>query len=208
MTNETCDTIRLLLVDYSDEVLPADQARQAADHLAECAPCREELHLLVHSLELAREVWNESATTKPLVVSQATIKPLAVSRGIGPNSRSNRRPHTWIGWAAVASALVILVVLGQSMFSRSKPSGVTPQPIELVKINSSQNASVKSSEETDVMEYIAREDRSARLAASVQLLAAQPGLEQYKENTERYLKETYADTTAVRMLEKQQIPPQ
>jgi hypothetical protein len=42
----------------------------------------------------------------------------------------------------------------------------------------------------------------------VQLLAAQPGLEQYKENTERYLKETYADTTAVRMLEKQQIPPQ
>jgi anti-sigma factor RsiW len=198
MTNEKCAKIRLLLVDYSDGVLPADQARQIADHLAQCPDCREELRLLEHSLTLAREVWNDAVTSEPL----------AVSRSLGPNSRSNRRPHTWIGWAAVASALVILVVLGQSMFSRSKSSGVTPQSNAIAKANSSQTNSVQQKDDIDVMEYIAREDRSARLAMSVQLLAGQPGLEQYKENTERYLKETYADTTAVRTLEKQQIPPQ
>ena len=58
------------------------------------------------------------------------------------------------------------------------------------------------------MEYIAREERSARLAASVQMLADQPGLAQYKEDAERYLKEHYAGTSAVRMLEKQQTTSQ
>ena len=34
MKNKTCDKIRLLLVDYSDGVLPADESRQIAAHLA------------------------------------------------------------------------------------------------------------------------------------------------------------------------------
>jgi len=97
-------------------------------------------------------------------------------------------------------------VLGQTRFSRSKSSGVTPQPNALAESNSSQTNSAQQKEEMDVMEYIAREDRSARLAASVEMLAAQPGLEQYKENAERYLKEHYADTAAVRMLGIRQNP--
>jgi anti-sigma factor RsiW len=212
MKNETCGKIRLLLVDYSDGVLPADQTRQIAGHLAQCPACREELGLLEHSLALAREVWNEAATSEPLAISQASDKPLMVSGSIGPKRRPIRRPLTWIGSDAAVSAIVILLLFGQAVFSLFKPSGVTPKPIELAKNNSTQNASTRPNSastggDIDVMEYIAREERSARLAASVQLLADRPGLAQYKEDAERYLKEHYADTAAVRMIEKQQTPP-
>ncbi|MGD0519372.1 MAG: zf-HC2 domain-containing protein [Thermoguttaceae bacterium] len=203
MKNETCDKIRLLLVDYSDGSLSANETRQIADHLAQCPACREEFRLLEHSLALAREVWNEAATNEPL----------AVPRGIRTRRRTIRRPLAWIGGAATISTVVVLLLFGQSLFSLFKPLGVTHQPIELAKNNSPQNASAQNnsaspSKEMDVMEYIAREERSARLAASMQILADAPGLEQYKEDAERYLKENYADTTAVRMLEKQQIPPE
>ena len=40
--------------------------------------------------------------------------------------------------------------------------------------------------------------RTYRLAAAVELLATQPGLEEYRERAERYLMENYGDTTAVR----------
>jgi anti-sigma factor RsiW len=204
MKNKTCGKIRLLLVEYSDGALPADETRQIAAHLAQCTACREELGLLEHSLALAREVWNEAATSEPLTIN----KPLAVSRGIGPKRRTNRRPLAWTGGAVAVSAVVILLLFGQAIFSLFKPSGITPKSIEIAKSNSPQNASARPSDETDVMQYIAREERSARLAASVQLLADQPGLKQYKEDAERYLKENYAGTSAVRMLEKQQTQPQ
>ncbi len=114
MKNDACGKIRLLLVDYSDGALPADQTRQIAVHLAQCPTCREELRLLEHSLALAREVWNESATSEPLVVSQnkplavsqATDKPLAVSRGIGPKRRTNLRPLAWISGAVAVARLL------------------------------------------------------------------------------------------------------
>ncbi|MGA2059463.1 MAG: zf-HC2 domain-containing protein [Thermoguttaceae bacterium] len=172
MKTDTCGKIRLLLVDYSDGVLSADQTRQVAAHLAQCAACREELRLLEHSLALAREVWNEAATSEPFAVCN---KPLAVTR------RISRRTLVWIGGAVAACAVLIIL-----LFYRP------PQP----------------KAEIDVMEYIAREERSARLAASVQFLADQPRLAQYKEDAENYLKQNYAGTTAVRMLEKQQTTSQ
>jgi anti-sigma factor RsiW len=208
MKNETCHKIRLLLVDYSDGALSADKTRQIAAHLAQCDVCRGELSLLEHSLALAREVWNEAATSEPHAVLQTIDKPLAVSRCIGPKRRTIRRRLAWIGGIAAISAAVFLLLFGQAIFSLFKPSGVSHQPIEIAKNNATQNTFARPGEEIDVMEYIAREERSARLAVSVQMLADQPGLAQYKEDAERYLKEHYADTAAVRMLEKQQTTPQ
>ncbi len=49
----------------------------------------------------------------------------------------------------------------------------------------------------DIEALIAREGRSARLAMAARLLADHPGLEQYKQQAERYLLETYRGTTAV-----------
>jgi anti-sigma factor RsiW len=222
MKNKTCGKIRLLLVEYSDGALSANETRQIATHLAECAACREELYLLEHSLALAREVWNEAATLE----TATEILPSPSGRGAGgegeaisvttpltlalcqrERGRKVRRPLAWIGGVAVASAVVILLLFGQAIFSPFKPSGITPKPVEIAKSNTTQTTSARPNEDIDVMEYIAREERSARLAASVQLLADQPGLAQYKEDAERYLKEHYADTAAVRMLEKQQTPP-
>jgi predicted anti-sigma-YlaC factor YlaD len=111
----------------------------------------------------------------------ATGEPLSVcNKPLAVTRRISRRTLVWIGGAVAACGVLIIL-----LFYRP------PQP----KV------------EIDVMEYIAREERSARLAASVQLLADQPGLEQYKEDAERYLKEHYADTAAVRMLEKRQTSP-
>jgi hypothetical protein len=190
MTNISCNDIRPLLVDYSDNELPADQARQVSDHLSQCDTCREELHLLDRSLELAREMWREESFQGE---SPETL-PSPFGRGAGGEGRS----LLWIGGSLAVCIVVILAVLLQTFFMRSKLPGNAPQTIASAEGNSTQ-----PKEEIDAMEYIAREARSARLAASVELLAAQPGLESYKEHTERYMKETYPDTSAVRKLSKQ-----
>jgi hypothetical protein len=200
MNNETCSKIRLLLVDYSDGVLPADQSRQIAGHLAQCAACREEIRLLEHSLALALEVWNETVSAADNSATTSLKRPRPIHSTV-------RRQIAWIGGAMAVSAVVILLLFGQVILLRSKPSGVTAQPIAMAKNNSTENLSAQPKEEIDVLEYIAREERSARLATSLQFLAAQPGLKQYKEDAERYLKDNYAGTTAVRMLEKQQTVP-
>ncbi len=214
MKNETCDRIRLLLVDYSDGVLPADQAREIAAHLAQCPACRKELRLLEHSLALAREVWNQGALTgtaptilpSPSGTGAPVLLPSPSGRGAGgegiavrsgapltlarsghqpkvgrERGRKLRRALAWVCSAAAACAVVVILLLARSTQPKS---------------------------EIDVMEYIAREERSARLAASAQMLADRPELAQYKADAERYLKEHYAGTTAVRMLEKQQTPLQ
>ncbi len=126
----------------------------------------------------------------------------------GQRRRIVRRPLAWIGGAVAISAAVILLLFGQSVLSLFKSPGISHQPIELVKNNATQYAPARPNEDVDVMEYIAREERSARLAASVQIMADRPELAQYKADAERYLKEHYADTAAVRMLEKQQTTPQ
>jgi hypothetical protein len=194
MKNEICQKIRPLLVDYSDGVLPADDVRQIAGHLAHCPDCRAELCLLEDSLSLAREVWNESGDCPDFRVNEngtvplnrSTNKPLAVSCGNGQkplavSRKKYRRALALIGGAAAVCAIVVILLF-------SRPTG--------------------PKDEFDAMQYIAREERSARLAASVQILADQPSLKQYKEDAERYLKENYADTAAVRMLEKQQTQPE
>ena len=52
-------------------------------------------------------------------------------------------------------------------------------------------------EKVDVETLIAREVRSARLAAAAEFLASQPGLEQYTREAERYVAEAYRGTVAV-----------
>ena len=51
-------------------------------------------------------------------------------------------------------------------------------------------------EDADVETLIARVGRAARLGASAELLAAHPGLEPYRAQTDRYLAEVYRGTPA------------
>ena len=46
MNEQTCESVRELLVDYADGDLPGESARPVADHLAGCPSCRRELAAL------------------------------------------------------------------------------------------------------------------------------------------------------------------
>ncbi len=67
MTNESCDSLADLLVDYADRELSQAQAVLIEDHLAHCSACRENLQRLERSLDLARAVWQEAAA-RPVTI--------------------------------------------------------------------------------------------------------------------------------------------
>ncbi len=173
MTEQYCNTITDLLVPYADGELSEVEARWVADHLAGCPDCRAELRLLEQSLELARAVWHESARQAPTV-----------------EIRRPRSRRLSMAAAMVACAALLLLALAPWLLRPESAERQTAQPIPIEQ--------PAEEADFDVEEYIAREGRSARLAAAVELLATQPGLEEYRQRAEQYLIENYGDTTAVR----------
>jgi hypothetical protein len=89
-------------------------------------------------------------------------------------------------------AVVLLLAAGPWLFSRRQPRQDVGGPEEVA-----QSVPQQPTEEIDIEALIAREGRSARLAAAARLLAAQPGLQEYARQAERYLAETYGGTAAV-----------
>jgi hypothetical protein len=171
------------LVDYSDGRLAEAESARVAAHVAECLRCRSELALLERSLELAREVWQRAADEASLPASE----PLPSRGGLGR-----------IRAAAVAAACVAAVLLGLGSWLAWRGHTVDEaEPNQLAAPSLSPTTTDEVVDEPiDVESLIARADRAARLAASAELLSVQPGLEQYRENTERYLAEAYRGTPA------------
>jgi anti-sigma factor RsiW len=213
MNDRSCDAIAELLVGYADGELPADEARRVADHLAGCPGCRAELRLLERSLELARDVWHESAARAPtalsllcatasaeavpsptrqeaLLVSKQWHTPQAVSSRTGLGRTARHR--VFVAACLVACVVVLLLVAGPRLVS-VRPSH---QEVALPQ-QTHQRVPPQPAERIDLEAMIAREGRSARLAAAARMLAAQPGLEQYAREAERYLAEVYRGTAAV-----------
>jgi len=87
---------------------------------------------------------------------------------------------------------VFLLAAGPWLFSRRQPRSEVNVPEEIA-----QSVPEQPAEEIDIEALIAREGRSARLAAAARLLAAQPGLQEYAQQAQRYLQEAYRGTTAV-----------
>ncbi len=171
MSDSPCKSIDERLVAYSDGQLSAEDAGRVEAHLAQCPDCREELRALEHSLEIARSVWNESAESASVPRMRLT-RPI---RRLFPAAAS-----------AVACLLLLAITVGHLLSSRGDPDVAdvadtpAPEPIEKT-IPQSQ----------DIRAVIARQERAARLLVSARLLATQPGLEEYSEQAERYLAETY-----------------
>lgn len=186
MTSQSCQTVRELLVDYSDEELPQADAQRVAAHLADCSGCRSELRALTHSLELVRGVWRDSAVRAP-------------ARGICPVVR--RRPRPIPAAAAMLACVgVLMVAAGTWLFFRVGPRIEVDQvelagPVEALR-ETEEPAAAPPAEDSDVAALIARAGRAARLAAAAELLATQPGLERFREETEQYLAKTYRGTPA------------
>lgn len=168
MIEPSCELMGDLLVAYSDGELPEAQAERVAAHVAQCAGCRSELHWLGRSLDLARQVWEESAAGARVPVPRRA--PLVRGR---------------MAAALAAACLALSAAVGYWLFPLARPGGETAQnqaPPEVQKIEANEN---------DVEAIIAREVRRARLAVAVELLASQPGLEEYRDQAEQYLRETY-----------------
>jgi hypothetical protein len=233
MNDKSCDPLVELLVGYADGELPADQSRRVADHLAACPDCQAELHLLNRSLELARQVWHESAACAPTAASRqrpdssllkescaaatsqlcatasselratasSELRATASSEAVPSHARTeallaSKQWHTrrWILAAACLAACVVVLLLaaGPWLFSQRQPRRDVNRPEEI-----GQSVPEQPAEEVDLEALIAREGRSARLAAAARLLATQPGLEDYAREAQRYLAEAYRGTAAV-----------
>lgn len=165
MNKSPCCNISGLLVDYADGELTTAERQHVADHLAACADCWAELRLLERSLAAARAAWQEDA----LLAEKPAVLPMPV------RARLHYRPLF-----AACGAAVLLVLVAAWWLPRWTSNGA----IARQEATKSQTMSEK-----EIDAYISRETRVARLAASVQLLASQPGLESYKAQAERYLQE-------------------
>lgn len=179
-----------LLVQHADGELSASESQRVAAHLAECPECRQELRLLERSLELARAVWREAAADAAAVPT-------------GSRQPRPRRLPAVIGLAA-CTVLLLSTAVWVSLHDRPQPD--VRQTAQNGHSSQRPPTEGPAVEDVDVEALIAREGRSARLAASARLLATQPGLELYRRRAERYLSEAYPSTTAAHSLIEQNVP--
>ena len=187
MISESCDSIGELLVQYSDGELSEGESQRVAAHLSGCSGCRKELRLLGRSLDLAREVWQESAARAP---------------ALGTSSVRSGRGRLQVAACLAAGVVVLLLAAGPWLFSRHRPHSEVRTPDEIERTDQPQLA-----EDVDIEAIIAREARSARLAASARFLATHPALKPYKDQAERYLAEAYRGTAAADRVSMRIIPP-
>ncbi len=200
MTEENCQAIRDLLVDYADGEVSRADAQRVAGHLETCLDCRTELRLLEQSLELAQAVWQESARATTGTVEVAVERPTQR----GSIQRWQRR------WALAALAATVIVALltlpwllphaGPARIAQQAPNPKTPAT------GGSRSPESATMGEEEIERYLAREAAAARLRAAAELLATQPGLEEHRQRAERYIIETYGDTEAGRELSARTAP--
>ena len=187
MTDPSCDTVGPLLVDYSDGQLPEAESARVAAHLAECPRCRSELASLERSLELARYLWDEAAARAP-----------STDSGGLSTRRVTRRTRAAV--AVAACAMLLLLAAGAWWLVRGgRPSEDDPIRVAVPVPPTGQAEEpppVAPAEDRDIDAVIARAGRAAELAASVRLMATQPGLQPFRQRAEHYLARTYRDTPA------------
>jgi predicted anti-sigma-YlaC factor YlaD len=186
MNSESCDLTKRMLVSYADKELAPADALRVEEHLAECPQCRAELRLLVDSLQLAQSVWEELAAAPG-------EKTQAGTRRIGGLTNLRWRPAVACAGASVVLAALFLAILYGPW--RQNPS--LPPPQEQVAINSDVQRPTVSppADDLDVELYISRASRAAKLAATIEFLAAEPDMKEYRDQTERYLAQNFGDTS-------------
>ena len=219
MNSHSCKSVNELLVEYADGELPADDARRVAAHLAECPECREELRLLERSLDLARTIWQQSASelslpaALPVRPGRRWLRPAAC---VAVAALLMVSAAAWLAWYHQPRGNVpadrVAQVPGATTTQSAGPAGDTTTQSVVPGLSGSATSTVGQAnrgtpsrandqpvppgEDFDIEAFIARHERAARLGAAAELLAAQPGLKEYTEQAERYLAENYGDTPA------------
>ena len=199
---DTCASIRDELVDYADSELTPAAAQRVAEHLVGCSACRQELAALGRSLEVAQSAWRSSVETyesRPTVAWQTREG----------NVRGRRVRQA--GLIALAASLLVAVAASGWWWRTNEPEvdvaqapSVDEAPVAEPHSNSpSEDSDIKDSDIQDSDSEVAeiertldREELAARLAASAQVLADQPGAEEYARRSFRYLAEVFPNTAA------------
>jgi len=200
--SDTCASIRDKLVDYADGELTPVATQRVAEHLSVCGACRQELAALGRSLKVARSVWRSSVETyesRPTVAWQTRE---GVVRG-----RRVRQARL----IALAASLLVAVAASGWWWRTNEPEvdvaqapSVDEAPVAEPHSNSpSEGKHIEGSdievadiEVAEIERMLDREELAARLAASAQVLADQPGAEEYAQRSFRYLAEVFPNTAA------------
>ncbi len=173
MTQRSCAEVCDQLVDYADGELPNAESAEVAAHVAGCEHCRHQLAALKHSLALAQVIWNDNEADLATVAPQP---PLRITR---PHAawRSRRRV------AAIAAAVALLATAG--LYHRT--------------VHQNPPATVQPSESPTLRELelqIARAGVAMQLLTAADILAEQPGGEEFACERYRYVVASYPDTEA------------
>jgi anti-sigma factor RsiW len=173
MTPRSCAEARDQLVDYADGELPDTESAEVAAHVAGCEHCRRRLAALRQSLALAQVIWNDNEA------DLAAVAPQPVLRITPPHAawRSRRRV------AAIAAAVALLAMIGLYHRTVHQNPPATVQPSRLSTAH-------------ELALDIERAGVAMQLLAAADILAEQPGGEEFACERYRYVLATYPDTEA------------
>lgn len=173
MTRLSCDDVCDRLVDYADSELPDAESAEVAAHVAGCEHCRRQLAALRQSLALAQTIWNDNEADLAAVAPQPALR---ITRPHAA-SRSRRR----VAAVAAAAALLAIVGLYHRTAHQNPPAIVQPSGSPIVR---------------ELELQITRAGIAMQLLTAADILAEQPGGEEFACERYRYVAATYPDTEA------------
>lgn len=190
--NCNCFEIKSRLSDYADGELSKRERREVQTHLAECAECRKALGEFRWIDRLLTESLREAPVERWLT--------LPGDEPVAPQSASQRRRWAQATLAAAAAGLLALAawsLVGNRQSERRPPddervaakAAVESPPVEVAG---------EQDRWTELHAEIEREASAAQLAASAEILAAQPGANEYAGQSWRLLAEMFPETQAGR----------
>ena len=173
MVEMSCVEIRDLLVDFADDELDQVQTESVSLHVSACDKCRSELHRLRRSLVLARSSWEGLASERAVSTTRVTT-------------------HRALRYVAVLAAAGLLVAVGIWQLG-IRPEGRRGEVVQV-------REPAVLEDDARIERAIHREERAARLAASMNLLLAEQGLEREGRQVKQDLLTRYSDTIVAREL--------
>ncbi|MHC4537711.1 MAG: anti-sigma factor family protein [Planctomycetota bacterium] len=150
------------LVAYADGELPLVEAEQITKHIAQCEKCQTMLSALQRSLQITQEIWQSDEARWP---KKHSFKKPFLSR--------------WLIRRLATVAASILLVIGIGVMQR-----ILYRPSEQIR---PVRPETMVAEIDDIEIEVQRAAVAAQLLAVADMLAAQPGAEEYAEKRYTYV---------------------
>lgn len=136
-----CTRMEELIDDFVDGRLPEGDRREVEEHIEHCAACRRAVEQLRSLVKRAAALPQEIQPARDLLPG---IRRAVEQRPAPPASRS------WIGWAALAASVLLLVTLGlttMTLRERGKEAAqAAPAPDAMTEIRAAEQEYLKAAE--------------------------------------------------------------